>query len=129
MGTALLQQNEEALASPTSPLQGKIPLDEKVADRLLDLLSTDNQFRALFKKDPVAGLVQAGHIFAINKAENRTKEVQFLPFLRCLLVGKLASKKEISRSRDDIRAFLTSAGTHTVVHALEAGRVEAFFRK
>lgn len=36
------------------------PLDPKVAKKLLDLLSTDNDFRRLFKKDAHAALVQAG---------------------------------------------------------------------
>ena len=37
------------------------PLDPKVADKLLDLLSTDNEFRRLFKKDPQAALAKVGH--------------------------------------------------------------------
>ncbi len=36
------------------------PLEPKVAKKLLDLLSTDNDFRRLFKKDAHAALVQAG---------------------------------------------------------------------
>ena len=37
------------------------PLSPKVADRLLDLLSTDNEFRRLIKKDPQAAFIQAGY--------------------------------------------------------------------
>ena len=37
------------------------PLDPKVADKLLDMLGTDNEFRRLFKKDPGAALVKAGY--------------------------------------------------------------------
>ena len=36
------------------------PLEPKVAKKLLDLLSTDNEFRRLFKKDAHAALVKAG---------------------------------------------------------------------
>lgn len=36
------------------------PLDPKVQKKLLDLLSTDNEFRRLFKKDAHAALVKAG---------------------------------------------------------------------
>ncbi len=36
------------------------PLDPKVSKKLLDLLSTDNEFRRLFKKDAHAALVKAG---------------------------------------------------------------------
>ena len=39
---------------------GPAPLDPKVAKKLLDLLSTDNDFRRLFKQDAHAALVQAG---------------------------------------------------------------------
>jgi putative modified peptide len=40
---------------------GPAPLDPKVVKKLLDLLSTDNEFRRLFKKDAQAALVQAGY--------------------------------------------------------------------
>lgn len=36
------------------------PLEPKVAKKLLDLLSTDNEYRRLFKKDAHAALVKAG---------------------------------------------------------------------
>lgn len=36
------------------------PLDPKVAKKLLDKLSTDTEFRRLFKKDAHAALVKAG---------------------------------------------------------------------
>ena len=37
------------------------PLDPKVAKKLLDKLSTDNDFRRLFKKDAGAALAQVGY--------------------------------------------------------------------
>ena len=37
------------------------PLDPKVVKKLLDLLSTDKEFRRLFKKDAHAALVKAGY--------------------------------------------------------------------
>lgn len=36
------------------------PLDPKVAKKLLDKLSTDTEFRRLFKKDAHAALIKAG---------------------------------------------------------------------
>ena len=39
---------------------GPEQLDPKVAKKLLDKLSTDNEFRRLFKKDAHAALVKAG---------------------------------------------------------------------
>ena len=45
--------------------KGKRPapaaMDPKVARKLLDLLSTDNDFRRLFKKDAHAALAKAGY--------------------------------------------------------------------
>lgn len=58
------------LAFPTKPLQGKHPLDIKVAEKLLDLLSVDNRFRRLFKNDPFAALIEVGYTFEINKIKN-----------------------------------------------------------
>lgn len=40
---------------------GPAPLDPKVIKKLLDLLSTDNEFRRLFKKDAGAALAKAGY--------------------------------------------------------------------
>lgn len=37
------------------------PLDPKVTKKLLDKLSTDNDFRRLFKKDANAALAQVGY--------------------------------------------------------------------
>lgn len=37
------------------------PLEPKVARKLLDLLSTDNDFRRLFKKDAHAALLKVGY--------------------------------------------------------------------
>lgn len=36
------------------------PLDPKVVKKFLDLISSDNEFRRLFKKDAQAALVKAG---------------------------------------------------------------------
>jgi putative modified peptide len=40
---------------------GPAPLEPKVVKKLLDLLSTDNEFRRLFKKDANAALIKAGY--------------------------------------------------------------------
>ena len=50
------------MATKKTGASGKAaPLDPKVASKLLDKLGTDNEFRRLFKKDPKAALIQAGH--------------------------------------------------------------------
>jgi putative modified peptide len=93
------------------------PLDPKVADRLLDLLSTDNEFRRLFKKDPQAALVKAG--WKPPKAPVGAPARKGPPFtppgppemappFNCLTVDRIAPKETISRSRDALKAFLTS---------------------
>ena len=72
-------------------------LDPKVADKLLDKLSTDNDFRRLFKKDPAAALVKVGH----------PKDAA-LATAGCCQIQNIAPKEEIVRSRDELRLMLTS---------------------
>jgi putative modified peptide len=94
------------------------PLDPKVADRLLDLLSTDNEFRRLFKKDPQAALVKAG--WKPPKAPVGAPARKGPPFtppgpptvvppVMCLKVDRIAPKEQIIKSRSELKAMLTSA--------------------
>ena len=106
----------------TNPINEKGPMDLVVAERLLHLLGTDNSFRRLFRKDPLAALLEAGYKFAVSSKDNAHRGAQFLPTLSCLAVSKLASKKEIQRSSKKIISFLTSNTNHTVVFALESGK-------
>ena len=56
------------MATKKTVAQGKsAPLDPKVADKLLDKLSTDNEFRRLFKKDPAAALAKVGHVIPAGR--------------------------------------------------------------
>ncbi len=48
------------MATKKSKGPAPAPLDPKVAKKLLNLLSTDNEFRRLFKKDAPAALAKAG---------------------------------------------------------------------
>lgn len=72
-------------------------LDPKVADKLLDKLSTDNDFRRLFKNDPAAALVKVGH----------PKDAAALTG-GCCQIDSIAPKAQIQRSRDDLRTMLTA---------------------
>ena len=74
------------------------PLDPKVQKKLLDLLSTDNEFRRLFKKDPAAALVKVGH----------PKEAA-LATASCCQVQSIAPKAQIVKSRDELKSMLTSS--------------------
>jgi putative modified peptide len=73
-------------------------LDPKVADKLLDKLGTDNDFRRLFKKDPAAALVKVGH----------PKDSAAMAG-GCCQVKSIAPKAQIIGSRDTLKTMLTSA--------------------
>jgi len=83
------------------------PLDPKVADKLLELLSTDNEFRRLFKKDPQAALAQAGHPEA--KAALRTGAAPTATSAAsCMQVQRIAPKATIAKARSELKLMLTS---------------------
>lgn len=87
-------------------------LDARVVGRLLDLLSTDNSFRRLFKKDPNTALATLGY--------NNPK--------MCGPVEAIASKQEISATADQLKAHLISTGLFRDPHCFEAGKVAARLR-
>jgi len=76
------------------------PLGAKVVDRLLDLLSTDDAFRALFVSDTYAALLQAGYEPPAGADENTVN-----PAL-CIYTPNLASKEKIARERGKLTRTL-----------------------
>ncbi|HET6434768.1 MAG TPA: NHLP-related RiPP peptide [Xanthomonadaceae bacterium] len=94
---------------------GGTPLDPKLADRLLDLLSSDNAFRRQFKKDPQAALASLGYRATTTKA--------------CASVKAIAPKQEIAASRDALRTQMLAAGIFSVPHCFEAGKVASSLRR
>ena len=77
---------------------GRSPaLDPKVADKLLDKLGTDNDFRRLFKKDPTAALVKVGH----------PKDAAALTG-GCCQIDSIAPKAQIVKVRDELKTMLTT---------------------
>ena len=66
---------------------GPPALGEGVADRLLDLLSTDDAFRALFVRDAKAAMEMAGYVHADETAAH--------PGF-CYVVTNLASKPALN---------------------------------
>ncbi len=70
------------------------PLDAKVAGKLLDKLGTDNEFRRLFKKDPLSALTRVGYK-APEQALAGLKSVD-----ACLRVDSIAPKADILKARD-----------------------------
>lgn len=72
------------------------PLEPHVADRLLDLLSTDDSFRSSFTQNPRSAVIAAG--FDESVFDN--------PLWRCKFGVQLASKAQILQARTEIRAML-----------------------
>lgn len=97
------------------------PLQPHVADKLLDLLSTDDTFRSAFKADPAAALAQVGHPGAeqyAGKASIGEGETFY-----CMTADQLAPKEEIMQSREELKSYLTAQTDHSVVHCFEAGKI------
>jgi len=89
-----------------------VTLPAEVADRLLDLLSSDDDFRNLFSSDPARALVKAGF------DQGKLAELEALKV--CLKVSSLAPKEVLRSSRDRIRGTLTS-GINMQPIILDAG--------
>lgn len=93
------------------------PFDPAVADKLLELLSTDNDFRDLFAKDPVAAVRKAGH------------DIPQDTLMACMSTVQIAPKEEIAQARALIKDFLTSAAAYNNPHCFEAGRIASALEK
>lgn len=87
------------------------PLDPQTADRLLELLSTDDGFRELFMREPREALKQVGFVNHSDLAS---------PHFCFLSIRQLASKREIAAARTEIRTMLTS-GLGQTPPMLDAG--------
>lgn len=96
------------------------PLDPQIADRLLDLLSTDDGFRDLFAKDPQAALKKVGYQPGPATAEGEKIQAANAAFDTCCSVSSLASKEAILEARDAIRSMLTS-GLSQITPQLDSG--------
>jgi putative modified peptide len=97
------------------------PLSPEIADRLLDLLSTDDAFRARFQRDPRAALHEVGYVSpepAKMTACGAVAEAIPESLIDCK-VDTLAPKQVISEARAEIRAMLT-AGLSQTTPRLEA---------
>lgn len=86
------------------------PLEARIADRLLDLLSTDDGFRDRFQRDHLSALAEIGYVPqepGAMTACGLAIAAQPEPFAGCK-VHKLASKQQIAHARVEIRAMLLS---------------------
>ncbi|MDG2517802.1 NHLP-related RiPP peptide [Lysobacter soli] len=93
------------------------PLDPALADRLLDLLSTDDLFRERFQRDHLAALRTIGYesptpgqMTACGEASPVAQTESF----RDCKVKQLASKDLIREAREEIKAMLLSGLGQTV---------------
>lgn len=86
------------------------PLSVELADRLLDLLSTDDDYRTRFQRDPRAALHEIG--YRSPSQDMRMTACGAIPaalpeaLIDCR-VEELASKEAIGLARDEIRTMLT----------------------
>lgn len=87
------------------------PLDGKVADRLLELLSTDDQFRQDFRANPQAALRSIGYQPQSETAPAGTIPLEE-PFSSCE-VDDLATKEAIRQSLDELRSTLVQGLSYT----------------
>lgn len=80
----------------TTGASGKTaPLDPKVAGKLLDKLSTDNEFRRLFKKDPKAALISVGYKEPLEDGTSGKRRRIY----DCCTVDRIAPKADIIKAR------------------------------
>lgn len=91
------------------------PLDAAIADRLLDLLSTDDLFRERFQRDHLAALRTIGYespnpqkMTACGAMTQAVAE----PFDDCK-VTQLAPKEAIAAARESIHRMLTKGLSQT----------------
>lgn len=104
------------------------PLDATIADRLLDLLSTDDLFRERFQRDHLAALRSIGYDSPTPgqmTACGLVAQAQLEPFRDCR-VHELASKDQILAARGEIQAMLTQ-GLSQTVPKLDARNSDASF--
>ena len=96
----------------TAPRKRSAPLDPQAADRLLDLLSTDDAFRTLFRRDARQALMQVGFV---NESDLPSPHDCFWE------IRTLASKPAIAAARDEVR-FMLLAGLTQTAPRLDAGQ-------
>ena len=89
----------------------------ELADQLLQKLSSDDDFRSLFEKNPRAALRKLGHETPV--ADRDFKGIDPVMCVSC--VKTLASKEQIQSARKELQAQMTSQIFSYNMAALEAG--------
>lgn len=96
---------------------GHPPLEPQTADKLLDLLSTSDDFRERFTRDPTTALAEVG--YQVPQDVTPT----------CMAAEQLAPKEEIAAAREQLKSMLMSSSAYFVPHSMEAGRIDAALRR
>ncbi|MGH8025563.1 MAG: NHLP-related RiPP peptide [Pseudoxanthomonas sp.] len=99
------------MATKKTGASGKAaPLDPKVAGKLLDKLSTDNEFRRLFKKDPLSALVSVGYKPPQDDG-SALRSIQ-----NCCRVDRIAPKADIVKTRGAMLELLMAGMMQSPIH-------------
>jgi putative modified peptide len=99
----------------------KEPLDHKVVRNLLDKLSTDDDFRDLFKRDAHAALVEAG--WTAPADDDGTVDAAARSGGNCLQLAsdvELASKEKIRQERTKLERTLNGIVNYGAPAELQA---------
>lgn len=88
----------------TTSAIGTIRLDRKVIGKLLDLLGTDDSFRALFQQSPYVALTQAGYV-----TNDETFDAAVQAACQHLIVKSLVSKEIVRNCRASLESQLNAS--------------------
>jgi putative modified peptide len=80
-------------------------IDAETADRLLDLLGSNDEFRSEFQSNPVAALQSIGYQPADSLGLEASSELLASPFSACSVI-QLASKELILEAKAELKAAL-----------------------
>ena len=114
------------MTQETSGNADHAPLPLDIAERLLDQLASDDEFRRTFQANPANALASLGYAPAQAQATASPGEGQ--PFY-CMTSATLAPKDEIARARQELLAHLTNQLSHNVVYCFESGKLDATLRR
>jgi putative modified peptide len=94
-------------------------LSEELVDKLLDKLTRDNEFRAVFQKSPRIALAYLGHDAAAYASDTDKGA------WACMHCTELASPAVIKKSRDALRKQLLSSSARMNPVTLEVTKSSA----
>ncbi|MGH8109568.1 MAG: NHLP-related RiPP peptide [Arenimonas sp.] len=101
------EHSEHVLDKTASVLEDAVNpafhISEEITDMLLDKLSSDEEFRAVFLRSPRIALAYLGHEAATNASPSDEGA------WRCLQCTQLASAETIKNSHKELRMQLLSA--------------------